>query len=33
MNRNVEVPHDPVLDPVIDEYRRKLMDVPSQYSK
>jgi HD-like signal output (HDOD) protein/CheY-like chemotaxis protein len=33
MNRNVDVPHDKTLDPVIDEYQRKLMDVPNQFPK
>jgi HD-like signal output (HDOD) protein/CheY-like chemotaxis protein len=33
MNRNVDVPHDTALDPVIDEYQRKLMDVPHQFTK
>lgn len=32
MNRNEDVPHDPALDPVIDEYQRKLMNVPNQFN-
>ncbi|HLP16783.1 MAG TPA: HDOD domain-containing protein [Bacteroidota bacterium] len=33
MNKQFEVPHDPTLDPVIEEYERRLMDVPEQYPK
>ncbi len=33
MNRNVDTPHDKSLDPVIDDYQRKLMDVPNKFPK